>query len=201
MLRGRNYLFDLRHGVHTAASVPLAKLRLSGDNASHGIMYDTVDAGLLKDVFRRIPASLDQFVFVDFGAGKGKALLIAALFPFRKVIGVEFSEELVNIGRANVSNYRGPARACGDIELAFVDAARFPIPPGPAVFYFYNPFREPVMRQVLANIDQSFRQNPRRLFIVYVNPELAGLIENMPIFRKIESGDWHHVYESVIRSR
>ena len=149
-------------------------------------------------MLHRIPARLEQFVFVDFGAGKGKALLIAALFPFRKVIGVEFSEELVNIARANVLSFRGAARACGEIELAHTDAAQFTIPGDPAVLYFYNPFREPVMRQVLSNVEQSLQQNPRLLFIVYVNPELADLIEKMRIFRKIESGDWHSVYESVI---
>ncbi len=197
MLYGRNYLFDLRHHVHTAGIVPVNKLGASGDNAAHSIMYDTVDASLLADIFRRIPAALDQFIFVDFGSGKGKALLIAALFPFRRVIGVEFSRRLADIARANIKSYRGPARGCCEVEVVHMDAAFFLIPEEQAVLYFYNPFRAPVMRQVMENVLQSLKQTPRTLFLVYVNPELANLIEATGKFRKIDGGDWHSTYQSI----
>ena len=36
----------------------------------------------------------DRFTFVDFGAGKGRVLMMACEYPFKQVIGVELSRKL-----------------------------------------------------------------------------------------------------------
>src|SRR5437763_11062946 len=41
-------------------------------------------------------------VFVDFGSGKGRVVYQAGRLPFRRVIGVEVSEELNRIARRNL---------------------------------------------------------------------------------------------------
>ncbi len=46
-----------------------------------------------------------QFVFVDFGFGKGTALLLATEFPFKRIIGVEFSPELHRIAEENIKRF------------------------------------------------------------------------------------------------
>lgn len=35
---------------------------------------------------------LQDYDFLDFGSGKGRTLLMAASFPFKKITGVEFSK-------------------------------------------------------------------------------------------------------------
>jgi hypothetical protein len=35
-----------------------------------------------------------RYVFLAYGSGKGKALLLASDYPFRRIIGVEYSEPL-----------------------------------------------------------------------------------------------------------
>ena len=48
--------------------------------------------------FRKVLASLQiafhDYTFIDFGSGKGRALLLASEFPFKRIIGLEFSPEL-----------------------------------------------------------------------------------------------------------
>jgi hypothetical protein len=43
-----------------------------------------------------------------------------------------------------------------------MNAIDYEVPPERAVFYFYNPFPESVMSQVLHNIERSYRTTPRK---------------------------------------
>jgi methylase of polypeptide subunit release factors len=51
-------------------------------------------------------ASLDvehkDFTFIDLGSGKGRALVLALSYPFRRVVGVEFALELHRVAEANL---------------------------------------------------------------------------------------------------
>jgi hypothetical protein len=42
----------------------------------------------------RIDVDLADATFIDFGSRRVRALMMAAMRPFKKVIGVEFAEEL-----------------------------------------------------------------------------------------------------------
>jgi len=56
-----------------------------------------------------------QFGFVDYGSGRGRLILTAARFPFREVIGVEFSRPLHEEACANIRSYPQEYLACTDI--------------------------------------------------------------------------------------
>jgi hypothetical protein len=43
---------------------------------------------------RGIPIASDEDVFVDYGAGKGRIVIIAATFRLRRVLGIELSLQL-----------------------------------------------------------------------------------------------------------
>ena len=49
----------------------------------------------LTQALAPLPIQHQDFTFIDIGCGKGRALLIAAQFPFRHLLGVEISTELV----------------------------------------------------------------------------------------------------------
>ena len=38
------------------------------------------------------------------------------------------------------------------------------------VFFFFNPFDEVVMLQVVKNILSSLKENDRKIYVVYINP-------------------------------
>ncbi|MFM0351117.1 tRNA (guanine(46)-N(7))-methyltransferase TrmB [Paraburkholderia sp. RL17-347-BIC-D] len=129
--------------------------------------------------FNRVLRDLDitdNDVFVDYGSGMGRAIVLASHFPFRELIGVEASAGLHGTAHANVG------RAVSAVERARVrlvhcDARVFRLPDTASVLYFYNPFHGDILRTVFADIEESLRLRPRRLRIVFNNPSHFRLIE------------------------
>jgi predicted RNA methylase len=161
--------WDFRHGVETSRLVDLDSLSIDAPNLT-GMRYQPTSTRQFHKVIRSLAMQYEKFVFVDFGCGKGKCLFMASEYPFRKIIGVEFAHELVDLGRKNLKNYYSRRQKCRAIEFVECDATRYPLPNEPSVFYFYNPFGPDIMRQVLDRIRKSIETCPRQICIVYYNP-------------------------------
>ena len=156
--------FDDRLGVHTAGHVSLRDLDLHADDR-----VDDEPSGLL--VLRRALRKLDMTesdVFVDFGSGKGRIVLQAAMYPFRRVLGVEISPQLHRIAMQNVQRSRHRLR-CDDVVLVNSAAEEFDIPDDLTVAYFFNPFHGEPFAQVIRALITSSDRNPRPLWIIYHN--------------------------------
>lgn len=113
---------------------------------------------------------LAEDVFIDFGSGKGRVVLQAALhYPFRTVYGVEISKHLHTIAEGNLEAVANRLR-CRDARLVRADVLDFDIPDDVTVAFFFNPFRAEVFSTVVGKLLESVDRNPRRLRIVYGNP-------------------------------
>lgn len=136
---------------------------------------------------RAVLATLDcrpDDMFIDIGAGKGRALLVAAERPFGAVVGVEISSALCVDARANVARYGG-GLACRDIRVVEVDAAEWPIPHEATLIYLYNPFHGARLERLFDAIGASLDAAPRALRIVFHNPRHFEPIEgNYPWLRR-----------------
>ena len=86
----------------------------------------------------------------------GRALCLAALYPFRSVIGVELSPELCKIAQQNVDRIKAKLR-CQDVQIVNGNAIKYKVPSDVSIIYFFNPFVGEVMRKVLDNIALSLR--------------------------------------------
>jgi SAM-dependent methyltransferase len=117
--------------------------------------------------FHWLGVSADD-ALLDIGSGAGRAVLVASRFPFRRVVGVEREAWLDRQAQDNLARFRPRRRA--PVDLVCADATLYPVPDDITVIFFYNPFPEPVMRGVMANVFASLERAPRRLRIVYVNP-------------------------------
>jgi len=110
-------------------------------------------------------------VFVDYGAGKGRVVLQAALrYPFRRVVGVEISEELAQIARSNVQSLSNRFRAA-EVEIIVADASEWPLPDDVTYVYMYRPVKGQVFEQTIERIEESLRRKPRKLTLAYAYPE------------------------------
>jgi SAM-dependent methyltransferase len=116
---------------------------------------------------------------LDFGCGKGGALISLSKYPFSKISGVEISPELVKIAQNNIRKLK-----IKNVGIACCDAADFKQLDEYNYFYFFDPFPCSVMREVLANIEKSIMAMPRRATIIYLNPFCHDLIEARGVFRK-----------------
>lgn len=110
-----------------------------------------------------------QEVFVDYGCGKGRALLVAGLYPFKKVVGVELSPELSSLAKENLTA-ASSRFVCEDFQVLTKNATDLQLPSDATVLHFYNPFQSNVLEKVVGNIRKSLEEFPRDLLILYANP-------------------------------
>jgi SAM-dependent methyltransferase len=150
-----------------------------GINWIYGVRYEAVNQSLFVQVIKELSIPYEKFVFVDFGSGKGRALLLAAGFPFKRIVGIEYCDDLNRIARQNLLRYPNASKLCKDIDLVSMDAAEYRLPNEPLVLFFYNPFERLVMEKVVKNVADSFQLNRRRVVIVYLTPEYADLWDNV----------------------
>jgi SAM-dependent methyltransferase len=117
---------------------------------------------------KELKIKYENYAFIDFGSGKGRALFLASDFPFKKVIGIEFSSILHAACKRNVISYRSPRQRCFDIELINGDVVDFEMPPLPSVFFFYSPFRASVFSRVIDNLRISLQSHPRSVYLLFI---------------------------------
>lgn len=174
VLRGR-YLhrtdrrFDRTFGVDTQGVVELDELTVEGDAAS-GEGYEPTHVVLFARMAALLPADLKDYVFVDVGAGKGRVVLLASSYPFKKIIGVEFARELYTIMQENARRYRNPAQRCSNIQLLCMDIADFSLPEDRLVIYLYNPLMSKFVEDFIEKIRLSYVSCPRKIIVLFYNP-------------------------------
>jgi len=170
---------DRIHGTDTGGYIPLNDLDIASENRDRGIQYQPTPAKLFTKLIKGLSVRHEDYIFVDFGSGKGRVLLLASCYPFKKVIGVEFSPELHATALKNVARYRSRKQRCTQIEAVCMDVVDYTIPPEPAIYYFFNPFDDVIMRTVLTNIKESLESQPRDAFFIYYNPVQARLFDEL----------------------
>ncbi len=193
----RSLAFDREHNVDTGGVISPWAVDVSCGLGFYGKGYEASDPQRFMDTLRSLPLEHEKFVFLDLGSGKGRALLLASEFPFKRIVGVEYSKELHELALENIRRYKSGTRKCVNVESVLEDAAAFPIPDDPLVCYFFNPFAGRTMTRVLDNIVASFRRRPRDIFIVYYNPAYARLIEDAVIFEEARSSNGIRVWRAA----
>jgi SAM-dependent methyltransferase len=185
--------FDRKFGVETDGDFDdwtyLSDLEISSPNWIDGTDYTPIHPRRLVEILSSLSLKYEDFVFVDFGSGKGRALLIASQFPFRRIIGVEFSPVLHATAERNIARYKSPAQRCRNIQSLCMDFTRFPLPLEPAVFYFFDPCHQAVLAQVLSNMENSLQAHPRKMLVIYVAPRLQRLMDSAGFLKKIATNE------------
>ncbi|MDH3598265.1 MAG: class I SAM-dependent methyltransferase [Candidatus Tectomicrobia bacterium] len=162
--------FDRDYGTDTSGTLTPSEAQLSGDRAEEASAYTPIPTDELRRMIEDsgIPhEALGGYTFVDIGSGKGRAVLMAASYPFKRVCGVEMSEMLHAAAQQNAAIFQERAPACPPIELCCEDATTFEFPDGPLILFFFHPFGESVMSQVMDNLGQTLQKTPRPIVILY----------------------------------
>ena len=127
-------------------------------------------------------------VFIDFGCGKGRMVLEAALlYRFARVVGVELSPDLAAVARGNVERNRRRLRT-PQVEIVVSDVLTYPIPDDVTIAFFFNPFTGPIFGHVVSGLLASVDRSPRRLRIVYSAPVEEGIMLQTGRIRRVGSG-------------
>lgn|SRR5262249_53054176 len=172
--------------------------------------YQPIEAEIFRDIMERLLDHLNSssapdshsraacatFTFVDIGSGKGRALLLAAEHPFRRIIGIELLPELHAIAKQNVADLHARESLKSAVELQCGDAAQFSFPLEPLVVFVFNPLPEAGLRKVVTNLERSLRELWRPIFVIYVNPVHEEIVSGCSGLRKFAGTHQYSVFES-----
>lgn len=194
----RDARLDRRFGIDTLQTQgTVTRLKASDDHAGHGGSYEPIQLHVYDEIVRRLPIPPNDYCFIDFGSGKGRALILAAESGFRQAIGVEYAESLHAAAERNIAIYRRLRPKSGPIESRWQDAASFVLPDCDGVLFFYNPFDAVVMRKVLGRVRQSWLRTPRDLLAIYRTPLQATVFEEEPLFRPLVVHRDYRIYRTL----
>jgi SAM-dependent methyltransferase len=185
--------FDEEFGVRTSGLVAGRHLKSGHRHDRHATAYYGVAPSVFRALVRRWQRSrpaavIEEFSFIDVGAGMGRAVLLAAELPFRQVLGVELNPTLTRIARRNLTVWRALGRARTPMKIISGDAVEFRLPAGPCLAFLFNPFGAPVMRRLLTAWSKALAGRPASLDILYVNNELESVLERQPGFARLFLG-------------
>jgi SAM-dependent methyltransferase len=174
--------FDWRYGTDTMRWVLKKDLETRSDNRSHSAKYSATKARPFLQILNRLQLPRDCN-FVDVGSGKGRVLLIASRYGFRKVVGVEFSGELCAVARKNAELFFRKVKPQSSIEVIEADATTYRFHPEDRVLFMFNPFDAFIMEKVLENIRRSLVEHPRRIWLIYNTPVHHELVKRAGLFQ------------------
>ena len=210
--------YDWVHRVDTTSGTVGWRERLLGVFLSD---YQPTDPAAFAEMMASLPIDFRQFTFVDVGSGKGRTLLMAAEYPFRRIVGVEILPELHRVAEENVCAYLertanvrfGASReqrdsmetphaaplAAGDskIECVCADARDYEFPLEPLVLYLFNPISQAGLVRVVTNLERSLREHPRDVYILYHNPLLEHVLAKNGVFKRIVGTHQSAIYRNT----
>jgi len=191
--------FDEMHGVETGGLIPAGELLTGHSSDAHVTAYYGVAPSILRNLvelwLEMGPAcKIGRYTFVDIGAGKGRAMLVASELPFKQVIGVELNPAMADVAQRNVDHWiesregDPTARRHAPVRLVEQDALEFEFPKTPCVAFLFHPFEAPLMKKLLRQIEKQFAKRSGQLDVLYVNAECAAVFDANPAFRRLWFG-------------
>jgi len=191
--------FDFEHGVDTSWATLSLRTRIR--EWLLGVQYQASEPELFREMLDKLPVSVENFIFVDLGSGKGRTLLMASTYPFRRTLGVELLPELDTIARRNIALYSDAGQKCFSLESRAQDAREFVFPPEPTVLYLFNPFPEDILRQVLGNLRLSLLGAPRPVYVIYHNLVHEDVFLAQSWLTEICKTHQYAIYKAVLPGR
>jgi tetratricopeptide (TPR) repeat protein len=167
--------FDRKNNIDTAGIVYQTDLRMNNKNQLHAVYYQGSDSLLFNNALSSLKINFSDYTFIDFGSGKGKALFLAASYPFKKIIGIEFSDVLSAVAQENIRRFKRD-----NIESLCMDAVAYKIPEESIVCYFYDPFDEYIMTKIIDNLRKTYHSCKKKILIVYYIARFSNLFDAEP---------------------
>lgn len=187
--------FDAEHGVVTEALLFLGELDPDAigaamEDATH---YEPTPVYEFSALLRAVPAPLEDFTFVDIGAGMGRVVMLASTRPFRQAVGVEVSAALCETARDNLVRWRRAHDdlACKDLRIVCADASAYAFPKGNLIAYLYNPFGENTLRRIAQTLAA---RTSGACYVLYHTPVHRAVLDTDPRFELIGDLQFGAVY-------
>ncbi len=159
--------YDWDHSIDTTSATVGWRDRLLGVFHSP---YQPTEPAMFHEMMAALNIAFEDFTFIDLGSGKGRTLLMASDYPFRRIMGVELLPALNRVAQENLRKYKSETQKCFQVESICTDARTFHFPAEPVVLYLSNPLPQAGLAQVIENLERSLEKQPRRVRVLYHNP-------------------------------
>jgi hypothetical protein len=202
--RLEGWWFDFTRGVHTGLA------HESPGAVADFFPYLPTRPSRVRKILRDLPIhSYREYSFIDLGSGKGRALLIAAEWPFQLIQGVEYDAVLHEQAEQNIRVYLESKRLESKrleskkleskkpdsrIESQNMDAMDYHFPAGNLVVFLFNPFGPRVLNGVLGNLVASLEASPRTIFLTLVSPAPTAVVSRMECFHLYKQTRGYSIY-------
>lgn len=155
--------YDTYFDVNTKGLVSKEDL---GIHHLESVEYSTISYRHIISALNKLPVDKATSTLLDYGCGKGRAIIAAAAFQYNKIIGVELAD-IINIAKSNIDKMKH--RKTKNVVFEQCDAQDFNVPSDINIIYFFNPFIGSLLENVTRNIYSSYIKTPRKIYIVYFN--------------------------------
>lgn len=184
--------FDREHGIDTSGLISGRELGAGHVHDLHSTAYYGIAPSIFKIAIEKWAEALDpavfeleQYSFVDLGAGKGRAVLLASEYGFRSVLGVELNGGLAAIAERNVTRWEELGRTRCAIKILNQDATVCRLPQAPLLVFLFNPFGHQVIAKVLDILKKEMEQTGQPVDVLYINPEFGFVPDRFPGLQKL----------------
>lgn len=168
--------FDRLHHVDTSGLLYPDQLQTGSpaDELSEGY-YATAPSlfdGIIALWRRRLARPLSSCEFIDLGCGKGRVLLMASAYPFRRVLGIEIHAALAGTARRNAARWK---RGRAPIEVVTRDATLNPLggvaQDIPCLCFMFNAFSAMAVRRLADSLTQAAAGRTAPIDLLYLHPD------------------------------
>ena len=135
---------------------------------------------LIRDLEKTIEKPIKKSIFIDYGSGKGSAIIHAKKMGFDQTIGIEFAKELHEIAVDNIQKFN-----LKNVQSLYADASSYPPPQDVSIIYFNNPFSEVVMKKVIQNILNEKKNFTNDVYIIYGSASTELLKEKFHFLKEV----------------
>ncbi len=186
--------FDMKYGVETRHHIVWRDLKIESENKDYSFDYAPIPNENFYNSMKYLNIQYEEYVFIDAGAGKGRALLLASDFPFKEFIGIEFSKEIYEIAKNNIYKFKSMTKKNYNFKLLYMDAITYSFPNENIVLFLYNPFDGHILRSVLNNIRKHVETTEKDFIIIYHNPTCSDLFDNQSFLELKVSTKEYRIY-------
>lgn len=143
---------------------------MAAEDRQHASIYQPVSFIIGEYLLSQLPPAALQAGFLDAGCGKGRALVMAAHAGFARLYGFDIAPEMVAASQQQwqAVKHRYPQAHC---RMWQQNAATVHVPDDVGTIFLFNPFDNEVMEPFAAQVMASLQRQPRRLYLLYANPQ------------------------------
>jgi len=167
--------------------VPTLALQRFGPDLDRGIVYEgPVPSAAFAWALSLAPENLREYAFVDFRAGRGRAMLLASQRNFERIIGYEYDAALHDDLQMNIAQFPRSKMMCRDVQCFRGDRTGVSIPDQPCVLYFSGAWREELLPGIMNYVRESYRHKPRRIYVILENVDDGVVLPPDEVFHRME---------------